>query len=457
MESQTMKIEHIKLENFRKFAVLETDFHPSLTVLVGVNGQGKTSLLDAMAVNLSSFIGAFDGIAAEGFRQNDIRKIHNPETESTVMAGTLAVSTRFLIGKNQRISALRELKPKSGGRARTTTKGSREWAAHGESLMESLRSPAQTQTALPVIAYYDTSRLWSEHRDMERKAEIDSRRESGYEDCLSGKSNYKQLRHWMILISQEADKSRSAPDPILQKRAALYDTFLHGISQTVDQLLGSVGYTNLRYRSGDTLEIRDDAAQIYLPVDSLSDGIRAVVTLAADIAFRCVKLNPQMGKDAPQQTEGIVLIDEVDMHLHPNWQQTILSQLCTAFPRIQFIVSTHSPQVLSTVSAESIRIIRESGEIETPAEQSKGAPSNEILARILGVNPTPDLAIVRDLNHYRALIENGEYESTAAQQLKNHLLAHFGEQHFIWRDCERLIRLQESKRRLAALKGNSRA
>ena len=166
MESQTMKIEHIKLENFRKFAVLETDFHPSLTVLVGVNGQGKTSLLDAMAVNLSSFIGAFDGIAAEGFRQNDIRKIHNPETESTVMAGTLAVSTRFLIGKNQRISALRELKPKSGGRARTTTKGSREWAAHGESLMESLRSPAQTQTALPVIAYYDTIRLWSENSDM---------------------------------------------------------------------------------------------------------------------------------------------------------------------------------------------------------------------------------------------------------------------------------------------------
>ena len=452
-----MKIEHIKLENFRKFALLETGFHPELTVRVANNGQGKTSLLDAMAVNLSSFVGAFDGIAAEGFRQNDIRKIHNPETESTVMAGTLAVSTRFLIGENQRISALRELKPKSGGRARTTTKDSREWTAHGESLMKSLRSPEQAQTLLPVIAYYGTSRLWSEHRGMERKAEIDSSRASGYEDCLSGKSNYKQLLHWMIRISLEAEQSRRDPDPILQKRAALYDTFLQGISQTVDQLLRPVGYSNLRYRFGDTLEIRDDAAQIYLPVDSLSDGIRAVVTLAADIAFRCVKLNPQLGKDAPQRTPGIVLIDEADMHLHPKWQQTILTQLRAAFPHVQFIVTTHSPQVLSTVAAENIRIIHENGEIEIPAEQSEGIASNEILARILGVNPTPDIDIARKLSEYRALIEDGDYESAAAQQLKKQIQQHFGEQHFIWRDCERLIHLQESKRRLAAKKENPRA
>ena len=420
-----MKIEHIKLENFRKFALLETGFHPELTVLVVNNGQGKTSLLDAMAVNLSSFVGAFDGIAAEGFRQNDIRKIHNPETESTVMAGTLAVSTRFLIGENQRISALRELKPKSGGRARTTTKDSREWTAHGESLMKSLRSPEQAQTLLPVIAYYGTSRLWSEHRGMERKAEIDSSRASGYEDCLSGKSNYKQLLHWMIRISLEAEQSRRDPDPILQKRAALYDTFLQGISQTVDQLLRPVGYSNLRYRFGDTLEIRDDAAQIYLPVDSLSDGIRAVVTLAADIAFRCVKLNPQLGKDAPQRTPGIVLIDEADMHLHPKWQQTILTQLRAAFPHVQFIVTTHSPQVLSTVAAENIRLIEqdENGDyrITTPAFSPLAHESGTALAQIMDTQREPPLPIQDDIRRYEQLVRDGKEKSAEAQNLRQQM------------------------------------
>lgn len=448
-----MKLNHITLHNFRKFPALKTDFHPELTVLVANNGQGKTSLLDALAANLSCFVGAFDGGITLGFKHSDIRKTFDESTISTSLQLPLSVTSEFSVN-GATITALRELKTAKG---RTTNKNSAAWTAYGKTLMDKMREADHAQTTLPVIAYYGTSRLWSEHRDMAHKAVIRTPRSAGYEDCLSGKSNYKQLRHWMISISQEAAQSRNDPDPLIKKRAALYDTFLQGISQTVDQLLNPAGYSNLRYQSGETLEIRDDAVQIYLPVDSLSDGIRAVVTLAADIAFRCIKLNPQMNKDAPQQTEGIVLIDEVDMHLHPKWQQTILTQLRTAFPGIQFIVTTHSPQVLSTVAAENIRIIHENGEIETPTEQSEGIASNEILARILGVNPTPDIDIARKLSEYRALIEDGDYESAAAEQLKKQIQQHFGEQHFIWRDCERLIRLQESKRRLAAKKENRRA
>ena len=239
----------------------------------------------------------------------------------------------------------------------------------------------------------------------------------------------------------------------------LYALFqpLRVIQEAVKIVLSTVGWDNPQYSgTKETITLSHKKYGI-LAVNQLSDGIQAVFALVADLAYRCYLLNSHLGDEATKQTPGIVLIDEVDMHLHPKWQQTILTQLRTAFPGIQFIVTTHSPQVLSTVAAENIRIIHENGEIETPTEQSEGIASNEILARILGVNPTPDIDIARKLSEYRALIEDGDYESAAAEQLKKQIQQHFGEQHFIWRDCERLIRLQESKRRLAAKKENRRA
>ncbi|MGB8922932.1 MAG: AAA family ATPase [Pseudomonas sp.] len=94
-----------------------------------------------------------------------------------------------------------------------------------------------------------------------------------------------------------------------------------------------------------------------LKVSQLSDGIRNIVALAADIAYRCIKLNPHLGITAPHQCTGVVLIDEVDMHLHPAWQQTVIPDLLGAFPNIQFIVTTHSPQVITSVQAKCIRVL----------------------------------------------------------------------------------------------------
>ncbi len=79
-----------------------------------------------------------------------------------------------------------------------------------------------------------------------------------------------------------------------------------------------------------------------------------MLALVGDIAYRCYKLNAHLGEEAPQRTHGIVMIDEVDMHLHPSWQQTVLTDLCSAFPKLQFIVTTHSPQVLSTVRRKTM-------------------------------------------------------------------------------------------------------
>lgn len=132
-----------------------------------------------------------------------------------------------------------------------------------------------------------------------------------------------------------------------------------------------------------------------LAVELLSDGIRNMIGMVADIAFRATKLNPQLGSDAARKTPGIVLIDEVDMHLHPSWQQVVLQGLLSAFPCMQFIVTTHSPQVLSTVPAQSIRILEQrwNEELQTyqpvvvkPEMQAQGIPSADVLALASGRN-----------------------------------------------------------------------
>jgi predicted ATP-binding protein involved in virulence len=116
---------------------------------------------------------------------------------------------------------------------------------------------------------------------------------------------------------------------------------------------------------------------------------------------------------------GIVLIDEVDLHLHPRWQQKILTQLRAAFPLVQFIVTTHSPQVLSTVPAAQIRLIDDAGVRRVP--YSQGLRSDIVLDRVLGTDPEPSLEINEDLERYLELVNRGVGRSIEAVQLRNKL------------------------------------
>ncbi|MFW6002081.1 MAG: hypothetical protein ACOCQD_01970, partial [archaeon] len=146
-----------------------------------------------------------------------------------------------------------------------------------------------------------------------------------------------------------------------------------------------------------------------------------------------------------------VLIDEIELHHHPSWQQKIIDSLQWAFPYIQFIVTTNSPQVLSTVDNNSIRIISKSNRgsqyIETPQFQTRGIDSSYILAVLMGVDPKPDIQEVRDLNEYIVLIENNEIEREKAKDLRKKLETHFGKDHYVILDCDRLIRMQKFKQR----------
>ena len=111
--------------------------------------------------------------------------------------------------------------------------------------------------------------------------------------------------------------------------------------------------------------------------------------MIGDIAYRMAVLNPQLGEEVLAKTPGIVLIDEIDLHLHPEWQQTILKDLQSIFPQVQFLVTSHAPSVIHSVKRENIRIL-DGGEIYVPTEQTFGRDSNSILREVMQVGERPE-------------------------------------------------------------------
>ena len=235
---------------------------------------------------------------------------------------------------------------------------------------------------------------------------------------------------------------------------------LEHVRKAVDRCLNHSGWSTLYYDAElQQLVIRhkdDKLLDAFIPVAQLSDGVKAMLSLVADIAYRCVQLNPHLASP-PEETSGVVLIDEIELHLHPSWQQHVINDLQTAFPNIQFIVTTHSPQVLTTIPANSIRLLEMEWDEETGrdclvvkpvSQQTLGVASSDVLAEAMGTDPVPDVEQARQLSQYKALIQQNLHEKEPGPDLRAQLDQHFGPQHPAMLECDRLIRLQNFKRQL---------
>ena len=193
-----------------------------------------------------------------------------------------------------------------------------------------------------------------------------------------------------------------------------------------------------------------------LRIDQLSDGYRTTLAMVMDIASRIALLCKHSANNSPNielalNTEGIVLIDEVDLHLHPSWQQRILPDLLRTFPGIQFIVTTHSPQVLSTVRRENIRVIGPdtTGRLiaEPPLAITYGQPSGDVLYSVMLVDEQPPVAEKADLQRLTEWVDQGRYDTNEAEQLRQKLITTLGDQHPQLQRLQRSIKRQEALRR----------
>lgn len=304
---------------------------------------------------------------------------------------------------------------------------------------------------LPLFGYFGTGRLHAQKRMTKAYRGQDDTlttdfytRSFAYRDCLNPDSSYKHFRLWFIWAYQSYWEERLkaeqgsptikaivTPSPTRDAiiAAGIYRSYdfawrrVKAVQIAVDNVLKSnTGWHTLEYSiSHEKSLILHHDEQGIMKADQLSDGIRSVLAMVGDIAYRCVKLNPHLGADAPQKTHGVVMIDEIEMHLHPRWQQAILPQLRRAFPNIQFIVTTHSPQVVSSVAAESIYVL-DNGKLYAAPDGTQGAEASRILKRVFGTNTRPpDDPITKDLNAYLDLVYQDQWDTPAALNLRKTL------------------------------------
>ena len=331
--------------------------------------------------------------------------------------------------------------------------------AFGKMLESQVR--ADEVVILPLVTYLGTSRLWFEGRFSSTAAETtldksEYSRTSGYLNCLSYSSSFKAFTAWYGWIYRSY---REAQLVALEKKTALSETGLRfehvilAIKTAIDTLVKEpTGWHSLEYSASHYQQlVMHHPRHGILPVEILSDGLRNTIAMVADLAYRACKLNPHLASAAPQQTPGVVLIDEVDMFLHPQWQQIIVGSLQAAFPKLQFIVTTHSPQVLSTVKRENIRVIGPdaNGQLiaAPPLAMTYGEPSGEVMHSVMLVDPQPPVTEKADLQRLTEWVDQGLYDQSKTIQLMQELTSVLGEQH------PQLQRLQRSIQRQKALKG----
>jgi len=450
-------LQRIELNNYRCFKHLTVEFDERLTVLIARNGLGKTAVLDAISVAFGPFVGSFHTGKSTGIDPADVRLLltnaqlreMEPQYPASVSVQTkLELRGTLSYDKEYNIPSIRYLNAK---KSKTTIK-----EAH-LSKLGSLMQSAITRNEpviLPLVAYYGTGRLWNQKKKTDNKvfkSEFFSRT-SGYQDCLDPASSFKYVKDWLKYAteadSEERNLQRERQGSAYQETDTAYTPLLSAIRQAVDECLHVSGWQGLRYSFKHQTVIMEHPQQGVLEVSQLSDGVRNMIGLVADIAYRTVRLNSQFGQDAPRQTPGLVLIDEVDMHLHPEWQQVVLTNLTQAFPALQFVVTTHSPQVLSTVKREQVRLLSETVEGEAvaavPVGNTYGRSNADVLQAVMDVEPEPKLPESQDLRDYLNLVEQGDWRSNEAGILRRQLVSALGEDHPAFLRADRIMRRREA-------------
>ena len=459
-----MKINQLRLKNYRCFDEITIDFHSKLTLIVAKNGVGKTTILDALKVALWSYVSSFDlgsmANDATGIQIDDVRLRIQDNGNSEPMLNSAVEVYGDCLGITQwkrfRDSIVKRSKTKDDDNVKKLR------AKLRTTVQNRIFSDTDEYDNLPIVCYYGTGRLWSQKDTMFRSDLNAQSRTFAYRGCVDSSSSFKNFVDWyknVFMIYREAQIK------IQEKYGRMDDSLIASsiinpvkvIQNAINQVLSKIqpDLTNIEYSitmGGEIVLNSHGVGQ--LKVSMLSDGVRNIVSLVADIAYRCYKLNPHLGVNACLETTGIILVDEIDMHLHPAWQQTIVNDLCLAFPSIQWIMTTHSPQVLSTVKAESIRILESSdvANVSQPSYQTQGVSSHEILMNVQNVPHIPDIKISQKVQQYRRLIEDNQSETEEAKNLKQLLIGHFGENHPVISELNNLKRSMDLRNKIIAMK-----
>ena len=346
--TKPMRIDRLTVSNFRRFENSTFELHPRFTLLVGDNGAGKTAILDALRVGMGAYLLGIPDSQVPSIRRDCVRL----ETRRDGEFPTFEPATPCVVRCEGRVHGRdlcwsRELASVGG---RTNRVGAR---ALVQCVDRHVQEDKQAMN-FPLIASYGTGRLWIEPRETERVRSAVRQplgrlsRFAAYRGCLEPTLSSAFLRGWikkMALIAQDKQP--------LQSLDVVYGAVV-GCFEGAERAEKDKGVKQAGYDFGvDDIVLEFEDGQRF-PFGLLSDGQRSMTALAADIALRCVQLNPHLAGQAPRETEGVVLIDELDLHLHPNWQRVIMRNLTILFPKLQFVTTTHSPFIVQSLDGQGL-------------------------------------------------------------------------------------------------------
>ena len=331
-----MRINKLTVQNFRGFEQREFVFPQQFTVLIGNNATGKTAILEALVVGIGSLFLKFDEIPTHNIHNDEVRVVMHRRKKRVNLEPHYPVSVSCE-GKlqDQQIVWKRSLRSKKG---RTTWGDAAEMTAISQKLQQQVREGRDVR--LPVIAYYSAGRLWLQKRQKSVEPVKPGSRMEGYVDCLEAESSSKWLLRWFKTMKLIELEEGEVPAEVRIVKKAL---------KTCVENWKDIDF-NRRYQEL-VVTFRDGTL---MPFRLLSDGVRNMLAMVRDIAYRAVVLNPFMGVNEALQVPGIVLIDEIDLHLHPKWQQHIVADLRHTFPNIQFIATTHSPFIIQSMQHDEV-------------------------------------------------------------------------------------------------------
>ena len=369
-----LKISMIKLIDYRGFISEEMKLSDNnMTVVVGANGAGKTAILDAIQKSLSWLTRRIISQGGSG-DLIDLRDIRvSAEYASIITQLSIKKGTDFKLELSKAVEG---------------SNLSRKNSLQGINLLAEIYKLANSQNSkfnFPLMAYYsiERSRDISE-KDISYQEKLDTEKVdskfSGYTRALNGTADFRLFFRWF----KDLNDINNADVASNNHKNSVAEKVIRCVTEAIYLFLPE--FSNLRIQRQPTLDMIVDKNNISLSVLQLSQGEKSILALVADISRRLVLLNP--GLDKPLNGCGIVLIDEIDLHLHPAWQQKVIPCLVKTFPNIQLVITTHSAEVLSTVDASSIRVL-ENGKLYSSPGGTKGAESSRILKRIFGVDPRP--------------------------------------------------------------------
>ena len=465
-----MRLKTVTLKNFRCFESLTLDLHPQLTVIVGNNGAGKTALLDAIATALTPVLthlsSANQRLSGRGIKDADFRI----EGHSGRGGKTQWAKADFAQVMVETYDELRWDYWKPSG----NTKGAEPPEKWGETQLKdrlgAIYASYKTTHPLltPTFAYYGASRGSIKVPERLREAKLNYEHPTAaLYDCLDPASDFREMLEWFDL--EESSELR-------ENKGAVNENFLpfsslEAVRAAVVGLLGQ--YRNPHFNSRHKFMLTRVGDGAPMLVEQLSQGYQSMLALAMDFARRLAIANPHLEYDdedyavqvihqaidqlaalgvvstEPFQQSlrmsapAIMLVDEIDLHLHPSWQQRVLQDLMRTFPLTQFIVTTHSPQVLSTIRRENIRVLSGSA-AEMPLASTYGQPSGDVMHSVMLVDPQPPIEEKQTIDRLTELVDQGLWGEAEARRLLQQLTQTLGPENARLQQLRRSIQRQEA-------------